>query len=53
MSPALTPKRRVMSASSGFASASGAAAGSGSSAMPHFGQNPGPRRRTSGCIGQV
>ena len=32
----------------------GAGAGiTGSSAMPHFGHVPGPRCRTSGCIGQV
>jgi hypothetical protein len=33
--------------------AAGAAGVTGSSAMPHFGQAPGPDRRTSGCIGQV
>ena len=32
---------------------SGAARVTGSSAMPHFGQAPGPGWRTSGCIGQV
>jgi hypothetical protein len=31
----------------------GAAAMTGSSAIPHFGQSPGPSRRTSGSIGQV
>jgi hypothetical protein len=31
----------------------GAAAMSGSSAIPHLGQSPGPSWRTSGSIGQV
>jgi hypothetical protein len=31
----------------------GAAEMTGSSAMPHFGQSPGPSWRTSGSIGQV
>jgi hypothetical protein len=31
----------------------GAAGTTGSSAMPHFGQDPGPGCRISGCMGQV
>ena len=44
--------RRVISASSGFGPPS-ALATTGSRAMPHFGQTPGPTCRISGCIGQV
>jgi hypothetical protein len=32
---------------------SGAAGVSGSRAIPHFGQEPGPTCRTSGCMGQT
>jgi hypothetical protein len=45
-------KRRRKSASSGF-SPSSSSGSTGSSAMPHFGQVPGPIWRISGCIGQV
>ena len=45
-------KRRVMSMSSRFGPVCMLAI-SGSSAMPHLGQGPGPAWRTSGCIGQV
>jgi hypothetical protein len=45
-------KRRRKSTSSGF-SPSSIDGISGSSAMPHFGQVPGPAWRTSGCIGHV
>jgi hypothetical protein len=31
----------------------GTVATTNSRVMPHFGQFPGPRWRTSGCIGQV
>ncbi len=44
--------RRVMSRSSGLGRSS-ALANTGSSAMPHLGQLPGPTCRISGCIGQV
>ena len=44
--------RRVMSTSSGFGPSSPVAT-TGSSAMPHFGQAPGPTWRTSGCMGHV
>src|SRR5207245_4667467 len=44
--------RRVMSTSSGSGPSTAPTVRS-SSAMPHFGQFPGPRWRTSGCIGQV
>ena len=53
VSARLTQKRRVMSTSSGLGPSSAAVAATGSSAMPHFGQLPGPIWRTSGCIGQV
>ena len=52
VSARLTQKRRVMSTSSWFGPSS-AVTSSGSSAMPHFGQLPGPTRRTSGCMGHV
>ena len=52
LSAALTANRRVMSASSS-GGASDAVATSGSSAIPHSGQLPGPSWRTAGCIGQV
>ncbi len=52
VSAALTQKRRVMSASSGFSSSSSVTV-VGSSAMPQMGQSPGASRTTSGCIGQV
>ena len=45
-------KRLVMSMSSTFGPSSPVVT-SGSSAMPHFGQGPGPTWRTSGCMGQV
>jgi hypothetical protein len=45
-------KRRRKSASSGLSSSSSPGI-TGSSAMPHFGQVPGPIWRISGCIGQV
>src|SRR5258706_6444522 len=48
---AQTQSRRVMSASSG-SGPSTAATDIGSSAMPHLGQEPGPSRTISGCIGQ-
>ena len=47
-----TQNRRVIKTNSGFAS-SAAATVRGSKAMPQMGQNPGPSRTTSGCIGQV
>ena len=53
VSARLTQKRRVMSTSSGFGLSSAASGSTGSSAMPHLGQWPGPIWRTSGCIGQV
>ena len=43
--------RRVMSSSSGFLSSS--VTTRGSRAMPQIGQEPGPSRTISGCIGQV
>src|SRR5579872_1050910 len=46
-------KRRFMSAYSGFGGASSVVNSAGSRAMPHFGHDPGPIFRTSGCIGQV
>ena len=49
----LIQNRRVMSTSSTLGPSSSIDGASGSSAMPHFGQNPGPFWRTSGCIGQV
>ncbi len=52
VSARLTRNRRVMSTSSSF-SGSSAVISSGSSAMPHSGQDPGPIWRTSGCIGHV
>lgn len=48
---AATQNRRVVSADSGFAGSS-AATVRGSSAIPHFGQLPGPSLTTSGCIRQ-
>src|ERR1700733_4332640 len=48
----LTQKRRVMSRSSGFSSGA-ALTVRGSSAMPQIGQEPGPGRTISGCMGQV
>ena len=47
-----TQNRRVMSASSGLGPVS-AVTVTGSSAIPQIGQEPGPGRRISGCIGQV
>lgn len=44
--------RRVMSASSGSGPVASLAF-TGSRAIPHFGQVPGPICRISGCIGQV
>ena len=52
VSTRLIQNRRVMSTSSGFGPSS-AANSTGSSAMPHFGQLPGPSWRISGCIGHV
>ena len=52
VSARLTQKRRFMSMSSGFGPSS-AVTSSGSRAIPHFGQAPGPFCLTSGCIGQV
>jgi hypothetical protein len=52
VSIALTRKRRVMSASSGFAGSS-AVIVRGSSAIPQIGQAPGAFRTISGCIGHV
>ena len=49
---ALIHNRRAMSTSSGLPSSS-IEMSAGSSAIPHFGQVPGPIWRTSGCIGQV
>ena len=51
-SGAVTISRRVMSTSSGFGPSS-AVGVIGSSAMPQIGQDPGPSRTISGCIGQV
>ena len=48
----LTQKRRVMSTSS-WLGPSSAVTSSGSRAMPHLGQLPGPTWRTSGCMGHV
>src|SRR3954451_20443785 len=48
---ALTQKRRVASRS--CESSSSTPASIGTSAMPHFGHEPGPTCTTSGCIGQV
>ncbi|CAM5530249.1 hypothetical protein SSTU70S_02858 [Stutzerimonas stutzeri] len=45
-------KRREKSRSSGF-SCSSSSGITGSSAMPHLGQVPGPIWRISGCMGQV
>ena len=50
--PTLIQKRRVMLRNSGFSS-SVAVIVRGSSAMPQIGQNPGPGRTISGCIGHV
>ncbi len=50
---ALTHNRRVKSTSSGLGPSSPVGTPIGSSAMPHFGQDPGLSRITSGCIGQV
>ena len=52
--PSIVPKRNrhVKSRCSGSGVSSSVAA-VGSSAMPHFGQVPGPIRSTSGCMGQV
>ena len=52
VSSAAIQSRRFMSCSSAFSPVASAAF-SGSSAMPHLGQLPGPRCRTSGCMGQV
>jgi hypothetical protein len=43
----LTQKRRPMSVSSALGASSAAATSTGSRAMPHFGQLPGPTWRTS------
>ena len=51
LSAVLTQKRRVWSTSSGFSSS--VVPATGTSAMPHFGHEPGPSRTISGCIGQV
>src|SRR6202020_3565163 len=51
VSATLTQKRRVIETSSGFSSCS-ATAVLGSSAIPQIGQDPGPSRTISGCIGQ-
>ena len=48
----MTQSRRVMSTSSGLGPSS-AVGVIGSSAMPQIGQDPGPSRTISGCIGQV
>ena len=50
---ALTISRRVKSTSSGFGPSSPVGMPIGSSAMPHFGQEPGLLRTISGCMGQV
>jgi hypothetical protein len=50
LSAALTHSLRVKSRSS---ESSSAAPSIGTSAMPHFGHDPGPTCTTSGCIGQV
>src|SRR3954468_14413259 len=50
LSTALTQNLRVMSRSSVLSSSAPA---TGTSAMPHFGHEPGPDWTTSGCIGQV
>ena len=51
-SATLIQNRRVISASSGFAS-SPTVTVRGSSAMPQIGHEPGPERTICGCIGQV
>src|SRR5689334_22790722 len=48
----LARNRRCISVSSGFVSGSRLTV-RGSSAIPQIGQDPGPVRTTSGCIGQV
>jgi hypothetical protein len=50
---AVTHRRRVMPRSSESSSGSSSEISRGSSAMPHFGQLPGPSWRTSGSIGHV
>ena len=52
-STALTHRRRVKSTSSGFGLSAPVGTPIGSSAMPQIGQEPGPSRTISGCIGQV
>ena len=52
VSATLTQKRRVIETNSGFSSCS-ATAVLGSSAMPQIGQDPGPSRTISGCMGKV
>jgi hypothetical protein len=49
----LYQKRRWKSRYSAFSSSSSSSGKTGSSAMPHLGQVPGPGCRTSGCIGQT
>src|SRR3954454_12232320 len=54
LSTALTQNLRVISRSSVWSSSAPAASGTmGTSAMPHFGHEPGPDWTTSGCIEQV
>lgn len=50
---ALTQKRTLMSLSSEPSSFGARSGVSGSKAIPHLGQEPGPFCRISGCIGQV
>ena len=52
MRAAENQKRCVISPSSGLASSDDDAI-TGSRAIPHFGQEPGPICRISGCIGHV
>ena len=52
VSAALTQNLRVMSRNSGFSSWV-AVTVRGSRAMPQMGQEPGPARTISGCMGQV
>ena len=52
VSGSVRQKRRRKSSSSGLCCSS-AVGMTGSSAMPHFGQVPGPTCSTSGCMGQL
>ena len=52
-SAAAAQKRWLILRSSGFSASAPAAGVIGSRAMPQIGQEPGPFRTISGCIGQV